>query len=202
MIKRAGRRYHRQEAEAYPGCDLTNIINIEHQKFPMNRGTVRVHLSHLFKKVFGKKLTLESKDIIYKFSSLCHRGLSTSLPRAKIVDRKETPIFKTGDLVRIRSLEEIEATFDYGRSYKGCSFMPEMEKYCNTIQRVLAPVERFMDEREFRMKRTRGIILLDGLICHGTARLGRCDRHCFYFWRVEWLEKIEPEKGQGKGQGA
>jgi len=34
-----------------------------------------------------------------------------------------------------------------------------------------------------------------------AAYLG-CDRHCFYFWRVEWLEKIEPEKGQGKGQGA
>jgi len=28
------------------------------------------------------------------------------------------------------------------------------------------------------------------------------DRSCFYFCRVEWLEKIEPEKGQGKGQGA
>jgi hypothetical protein len=28
------------------------------------------------------------------------------------------------------------------------------------------------------------------------------DRSYFYFWRVEWLEKIEPEKGQGKGQGA
>jgi len=31
--------------------------------------------------------------------------------------------------------------------------------------------------------------------CQGTPDLGRCDRSCFYFWREEWLEKLdEPAK--------
>jgi len=28
------------------------------------------------------------------------------------------------------------------------------------------------------------------LHCQGTSDYGRCDRSCFYFWREEWLEKI------------
>ena len=34
------------------------------------------------------------------------------------------------------------------------------------------------------------IVILDGVICEGTKDFGICDRACFYFWRVEWLEKI------------
>ena len=36
-----------------------------------------------------------------------------------------------------------------------------------------------------------GIILLDGVMCQGTADFGSCDRSCFFFWREEWLEKID-----------
>jgi hypothetical protein len=25
----------------------------------------------------------------------------------------------------------------------------------------------------------------------GTPDYGRCDRACFYFWREEWLEKLD-----------
>jgi hypothetical protein len=68
--------------------------------------------------------------------------------------------------------------------------MPDMWQYCETSQRVFKVVERFVDERDYRLKKGTGIILLEGLICEGTADYGRCDRSCFYFWRVEWLEKI------------
>ncbi len=95
-----------------------------------------------------------------------------------------------GDLVRVKSKPEIEATLDRWKSLKGCSFMPEMWPYCGTTQRVLKRMDRFFDERDRRLKRTRGIILLEGNMCQGTALFGRCDRSCFFFWREEWLEKI------------
>lgn len=96
-----------------------------------------------------------------------------------------------GDLVRVRSREEIQATLDHWRSLKGCGFLEEMASYCGTTQRVLKRVERFIDERDYRLKKASGIVLLDGVLCSGTGTTGRCDRACFFFWREEWLEKLD-----------
>jgi len=96
-----------------------------------------------------------------------------------------------GDLVRVRTREEIEATLDGQNELRSCLFMAEMWRYCGTEQRVLKLVERFLDERTYQVKRTSGIVLLEGVICQGMAFPQGCDRSCFIFWREEWLEKIE-----------
>ena len=100
---------------------------------------------------------------------------------------------KAGDRVRVKSWPEIAATLDGYRKLKGCRFMPEMENYCGTDQRVFRRLERFFDECEYSIKHTKGLVLLEGVMCQGVAASGRCDRSCFFFWREEWLEKI-PEK--------
>jgi hypothetical protein len=97
---------------------------------------------------------------------------------------------QAGDRVRVKSREEIQATLDSWNRLKGCDIMEEMWPYCGTTQRVLKRVERFLDERDYRVKRCKGIVLLEGLICEGTVDYGPCDRSCYYFWREEWLEKI------------
>jgi len=99
---------------------------------------------------------------------------------------------KAGDLVRVKSKEEILATLDRHGKVKGCAYMDAMDPYCGTTQRVLKSMERFVDERELRVKKCKGLILLDGVMCQGVTDFGRCDRCCFMFWREEWLEKIEP----------
>lgn len=96
-----------------------------------------------------------------------------------------------GDLVRVRSKAEIDATLNHWRQLRGCTFMPEMAQYCGTTQRVLKPLARFVDERDLRVKTSKGIVLLDGVVCQGTADFGPCDRSCVLFWREEWLEKID-----------
>jgi hypothetical protein len=101
---------------------------------------------------------------------------------------------RSGDLVRVRSRHEIEGTLNRWNQLKGCSFMEEMRPYCGTTQRVLKRVEKFLDERDYLLKKCKGIIILDGVMCQGTRDFGSCDRACFYFWREEWLKKIEPEK--------
>jgi hypothetical protein len=98
---------------------------------------------------------------------------------------------KAGDWVRVRPRAEIDATLNQWRQLRGCTFMPEMDQYCGTTQRVLRPLERFVDERDLRVKTSKGIVLLDGVMCQGTADFGRCDRSCLVFWREEWLEKID-----------
>ncbi len=98
---------------------------------------------------------------------------------------------QSGDLVRVRSQHEIEATLDRWNELKGCAFLEYMWQYCDTTQRVLQPMERFLDERDYRVKKCKGIILLEGVICRGTPVFGRCDRCCHLFWREEWLEKLD-----------
>lgn len=102
------------------------------------------------------------------------------------------PRFAPGDLVRVRSLAEIEATLNHWHQLKGCTFMPEMAPYCDSRRRVLKVMERFVDERDLRVKKASGIVLLADVICAGTASFGRCDRCCFFFWREEWLEPSTP----------
>lgn len=96
-----------------------------------------------------------------------------------------------GQPVRVRSREDIQATLDTWNYLKGCGFMEEMWQYCGTHQRVLKPVQRFLDEHDYRVKKARGVVILDGVHCQGTIDYGRCDRNCYYFWREEWLEKID-----------
>jgi hypothetical protein len=97
----------------------------------------------------------------------------------------------TGDMVCVRTREEIEATLDPFKELKGCAFLENMWQYCSSTQRVLQPVERFLDERDYKVKKAKGLVVLEGIICHGTPAFGRCDRCCHLFWREEWLKKID-----------
>ena len=122
------------------------------------------------------------------YTSVRWRGASSPQMAAK--DFAPVVPYKTGDLVWVRPREEILATLDPFKELKGCAFLPEMYQYCGTQQRVLRSMHHFMDERDYKLKKARGVILLDDVICNGTPTFGACDRCCFLFWREEWLEKI------------
>jgi hypothetical protein len=100
-----------------------------------------------------------------------------------------TQALVAGQSVRVRSREEIQATLDPWNCLKGCGLMEEMWQYCGTKQQVLKPVQRFLDEHDYRVKKARGVVILEGVHCQGTIDYGRCDRNCYYFWREEWLVK-------------
>lgn len=98
--------------------------------------------------------------------------------------------FTVGEIVKVRPWDEIHATLDPFKELKGCAFLTDMKQYCGTTQRVLQVMERFLDERDYKVKKVRGIVLLEDVICRGTPVFGRCDRCCHLFWRAEWLEKV------------
>jgi hypothetical protein len=130
------------------------------------------------------------KLILRRYAMFSARLQDRINPEARPISGTLSPGLKAGDWVRVRSKEEIRVTLDRFKELKGCAFLEYMEQYCGTTQRVLQVMERFLDERDYRVKRTRGIILLEGVICHGTPVFGRCDRCCHLFWREEWLEKL------------
>ena len=112
------------------------------------------------------------------------------MPAEHAVKPVQGIMLKAGDRVRIKSKEEIQATLNHWNQLKGCSFMEEMLPYCGTEQRIFKRVEKFLDERDYLLKKCRGIVILDGVFCEGTRDFGPCDRTCFFFWREEWVEKI------------
>jgi hypothetical protein len=133
-----------------------------------------------------RALKTYTNGLMNRFAALTSRSGKPAAPQT----RAATPHLKAGDSVRVRSREEVEATLNHWKQLKGCTFMNEMWTYCGTTQRVLRLLERFVDERDLSVKTAKGIVLLEGVMCAGTADFGRCDRSCFYFWREEWLEKI------------
>jgi hypothetical protein len=113
------------------------------------------------------------------------------LPQVEETAPAQPDKLKAGDWVRVRSWEEIQPMLDPFKETRGCAFLEDMRKYCGTKQRVFKSMERFLDERDYKVKKVRGVILLENVICGGTPAFGRCDRSCFLFWREEWLEKID-----------
>lgn len=95
----------------------------------------------------------------------------------------------TGKLVRIKSREEIRHQLNCWDQLKGCAFMEEMWEYCGTTQRIFKRVNRFLDERDYQVKKCNGLYILDGVVCKGTRDFGPCDRSCFLFWREEWFDR-------------
>lgn len=112
------------------------------------------------------------------------------LSGVQLVERVLSDHLKPGDSVQVLSMEEIKGTLNNWNQFKGCSFMGEMDKYCGTTQKVFKRVEKFLDERDYLMKKSNGIVILEGVYCEGTKDFGPCDRTCFFFWREEWLRKL------------
>ena len=120
--------------------------------------------------------------------------LRNASTRSKInvsTKRSSKPL-KRGDLARVRSLEEIQATLDKdGRYQGGMLFVDEMAKYCGGTYRVFKRVNKVFDALAWKMKKSQELIILNGVFCNGYDAYKECDRMCFFFWKEAWLEKIE-----------
>jgi hypothetical protein len=149
----------------------------------------------LIKRAFARPWNYGVKPKLKRFIRRLYAWNTKFQSRNKIAPLPASPIqqvhLQAGDRVRVRSQEEIEAMLDPFKELKGCAFLEYMKQYCGTNQRVLQPLERFLDERDYKVKKAKGIVLLEGILCYGTPVFGRCDRACHLFWREEWLEKID-----------
>ena len=98
-----------------------------------------------------------------------------------------------GDWVKVKSKDEIRKILDDREKYKGCMFIDEMYEYCGKTCKVLKVIDYFFDEARQKMCKSQDTVILDGVVCSGRQRLYKvsCDRNCFFFWHLVWLEKIE-----------
>jgi hypothetical protein len=99
-----------------------------------------------------------------------------------------------GELVQVRSPEEIAATLDETGHNRRLSFDREMLPYCGRTLRVKDRVEQIIDDKTGRMlKIPKDCLILEGAVCSGERSAGRwfCPREIYPYWREAWVRRVE-----------
>jgi hypothetical protein len=94
-----------------------------------------------------------------------------------------------GDLVEVKSWDEIRLTLDQNGGLDELPFMPEMRQFCGQRAYVFRCMHRLFDYRKSRrMRHMDGAVLLVGAVCDG-AHHGGCDATCHLIWKASWLRR-------------
>jgi hypothetical protein len=97
-----------------------------------------------------------------------------------------------GELVRVRSYQEILSTLDTNGFNRGMCFDAEMVPYCGGVYRVQAKVERFVNEKTGRTTTLKTpAVILEGVWCRSRYSNCRmfCPRSIYSWWREIWLAR-------------
>jgi hypothetical protein len=97
-----------------------------------------------------------------------------------------------GDMVRVKSREEIRATLDHLGRNRGLVFLPDMVRFCGQTFRVARRMERAVMDLTGEMRQLHNTVALETVHCSGIS-LGACGRRCYHLWREAWLEKVDPQ---------
>ena len=95
---------------------------------------------------------------------------------------------RSGDVVAVRSLDEVLATLDADAKFDAMPFMPEMAQFRGMTFQVRRRAEKTCVEG-LGMRSLRNTVFLDGLRCNGSAHAG-CQRGCTFFWKEAWLTTV------------
>jgi hypothetical protein len=100
---------------------------------------------------------------------------------------------QVGELVRVKSCEEILDTVDEHLINRGMGFHAEMMPYCGKTFRVKQRVQKIINEKTGQLKWLKNsCLVLEGADCHGCyTRPLNCPRACPPYWREIWLERVD-----------
>ena len=96
---------------------------------------------------------------------------------------------QSGELVEVKSAEEIAATLDAQGRNRGLQFEPEMARHCGHRYRVASPVRAIIAEESGKMVQLNNTVILEGLACQGIC-FHNCPRANYLYWREIWLRRV------------
>jgi hypothetical protein len=145
---------------------------------------------------FSRKYGGPARWVYDRFQSLWG-GLPFPRHRGKLPGGRPSPVatlnLKPGELVRVKSYEEILLTIDKDNKNRGMKFDGEMMPFCGRTYRVRSRVEKFIDEKTGYLKRMKTpAVILEGVYCCARYSDDRmyCPRSIFSWWREIWLERV------------
>jgi len=99
---------------------------------------------------------------------------------------------RVGDLVEVRSVEEILATLDDRGELENLPFMPEMARFCGQRMTVHKVAHKLCDTiSRSGIRKMANAVHLAGARCDGSAH-GGCQTACSMYWKESWLKRVEP----------
>src|SRR3954462_5289700 len=92
-----------------------------------------------------------------------------------------------GDIVEVRSANEILSTLDENGTLNKLPFMPEMLAFCGKRFQVAAQAfKTCVDDGD--MRQLDDAVFLEEVRCDG-GKHASCDRGCLIFWKMAWLKQ-------------
>jgi len=99
--------------------------------------------------------------------------------------------YRVGQLVEVRSAEEIMATLDENGELGALPFMPEMLQYCGKQLRVGKVANKVCDTMtRSGMRKMDDAVHLLGVRCDGSQH-GGCEAACLIYWKDAWIRPVE-----------
>jgi hypothetical protein len=123
------------------------------------------------------------------------------IPEIHLPGKRTQPVvdpplnLQPGELVQVKSKEEIAETLSPQGRHRGLWFDREMMPYCGRTFRVRQRVNHFIDDRDGKMIELKNdCVTLEGAVCTGDHSLLRwfCPREILPYWREVWLRRVEP----------
>ena len=103
---------------------------------------------------------------------------------------------RVGEVVEVRSEQEILDTLDDLGTLDGLPFMPEMLRFCGQRFRVRKSAHKTCDtiaHGPLRQMRGGAAVHLEGTRCPGSFHDG-CEAGCELFWKEAWLRPVEDQR--------
>ena len=104
--------------------------------------------------------------------------------------KKKKPKFNLGEIIWIKSEDEIRQILDSNNKLDGCLFMENMWEYCGEKAKIIKIVKNFWNNDRMLSSKI-PIYMLENTRCNGNVYLPkyRCDRNCFFLWHEKWISK-------------
>jgi hypothetical protein len=204
------RQDHSNAAEEYYRCQATDLLKAS-ESLPWwdfrqyvrdlwsgNVGLMdlaKASLFHLFLK--SLKIGFAYRAQVWAYNRMqAWRGATPYPFRQGQLEKtpRETLDLRPGELVQIKSYDEILETLSKKNRNRGMWFGPEMVPYCGSVRRVRARVERIIEERTGKLMTLPGeCLILEDVICRAEYSERRlfCPRNIFPYWREIWLKRAE-----------
>ncbi len=195
QTQRAGDIYHCQATALAQGSTILRAGNLSQYVTDFRSGNVRNPFKLL-------------KGILITFFNVYQWKTYGKLPKwLTIAGGKRYPFYggtgdgkrvpsgelQPGDLVEVRSKQEIMATLNSANKNGGMLFDSEQLPFCGRQARVERKIEQIIDEPTGRMIKLRDCLVLEDVVCEGIYHKF-CPRGGLPYWRETWLRKVEPRE--------
>jgi hypothetical protein len=113
---------------------------------------------------------------------VCEQGRLKTTPKGNLD-------LKSGELVKVKSKDDILQTLDVGNRNRGLFYDVEMLKHCGRNYRVKGRVHRLVNEKTGELVNlSNDCIILEDVMCQGECHQF-CSRSEYIYWREVWLAR-------------